>query len=113
MKTLIKIEEAFLFALSIFLFSQLPCAWWWFPLLLLAPDIGMMGYLFNTQTGAVLYNFIHHRALSISLYIVGSLVNIPVLQLIGIILFAHSSLDRVFDYGLKYRDDFKHTHLSD
>ena len=73
----------------------------------------MLGYIINTHTGALLYNFIHHRALSVSLYVVGSIMNVPVLQLAGIILFAHSSIDRVFEFGLKYNDNFKHTHLNE
>ena len=113
MKTLIRIEEAFFFGLSIFLFSQLGFRWWWFPLLLFVPDIGMIGYLINNKVGAIIYNIIHHRAVSIALYIIGSIIKNPLLQLAGIILFAHSSIDRVFHYGLKYNDDFKHTHLND
>jgi len=31
--------------------------------------------------------------------------------LVGIILFSHSAMDRVFGYGLKYPDSFKNTHL--
>ena len=111
MKTLIKLEEAFLFILSIYLFTILPYAWWWFPLLLFVPDLGMIGYVFNTKVGAYVYNIVHHRAISIIIYLIGSIITFPVLQLIGIILFAHSSLDRVFQYGFKYIDDFKHTHL--
>jgi len=32
MRTLLRIEEAFLFLLSVFLFSRIGYAWWWFPL---------------------------------------------------------------------------------
>ncbi len=111
MKTLLRIEEAFLFLLAIFLFSRTGYAWWWFPLLLFAPDAGMLGYLLNPKVGAYLYNFIHHRALAVALYVLGALLSIGILQLIGIMLFAHSSLDRVFHFGLKYEDRFEHTHL--
>jgi len=110
MKTLLRIEEAFLFLLSIFLFSRIGYAWWWFPLLLFAPDVGMLGYLIHPKAGAYLYNFIHHRSVAVILYVLGVLLSISVLQLIGTILFAHSSLDRVFHFGLKYPDRFKHTH---
>lgn len=41
----------------------------------------------------------------------GAAVNNPALQLAGLILLGHSSLDRVLGYGLKYADSFKHTHL--
>jgi hypothetical protein len=111
MKTLLRIEEAFLFLLAVFLFSRTGYAWWWFPLLLFAPDAGMLGYLLNPKLGAWVYNFIHHRALAIALYVLGVLLPVPALQLAGVILFAHSSLDRVLDFGLKYGDRFAHTHL--
>jgi hypothetical protein len=45
MKTLLKIEEAFVLGLSIFLFSKLDFAWWWYPVLILTPDLSMVGYL--------------------------------------------------------------------
>jgi MFS family permease len=112
MKNLIRLEEIALFGLSIFLFSLLNYSWWWFPLLLLLPDIGMIGYVFNSKVGAYVYNFVHHRGVAVVLYIVGALITQPLLQLIGIILFAHSTIDRVFNFGLKYADNFKHTHLT-
>ncbi len=112
MRSLLKIEEVFLFILSIYLFTQLDYAWWWFPTLILLPDIGMLGYLINTKIGAIIYNIVHHRAASIIVYVVGSIIFSPITQLIGIIMFAHTAMDRVFDYGLKYSDNFKHTHLS-
>ena len=112
MKNLIRLEEIALFALSIFLFSLLNYNWWFFPLFLLLPDLSMIGYLADTKVGAFLYNIVHHRGLSVSLYITGALIEQQILQLLGVILFAHSTIDRVFDFGLKYADDFKHTHLS-
>jgi Domain of unknown function (DUF4260) len=87
-------------------------SWWYFPLLLLVPDIGMIGYAANTKVGALIYNAVHHRAISLTIYMLGALIKNEWLLLIAVILFAHSSLDRVFDYGLKFPDDFKHTHLS-
>jgi hypothetical protein len=111
MKILLKIEEVAFFGASIFLFSRLNYAWWWFPLLLFAPDIGMTGYLLNTRIGAVVYNIFHHRALSVSLCVTGVILGNSTVQLVGILLFAHSTLDRIFNYGLKYPDAFKHTHL--
>lgn len=38
-------------------------------------------------------------------------MNMPVFMFIGIVMFAHSSFDRVLGYGLKYCDNFKNTHL--
>jgi len=111
MKNLLKLEEAFMFGLSIFLFTQLDFAWWWYPALLFTPDFSMFGYLFSTQTGAMTYNFIHHKALGISIFIIGIILASQPLQLAGLILFGHSSMDRILGYGLKYSDSFQHTHL--
>ncbi len=86
-------------------------AWWWYPLLFFTPDVSMLGYLGGTRLGAVIYDIVHHRALSIGIYILGAILANPPLQLAGLILFGHSSLDRVLGYGLKYSDSFQNTHL--
>ena len=111
MKTTLKIEEFAQFIFGIFLFSQLEFSWWVFPALLLLPDIGMLGYLFNTKVGAVTYNLFHHKAVAILFIIAGMLYFGEICTLIGVILFSHSAMDRIFGYGLKYSDSFKNTHL--
>lgn len=111
MKNIIKLEELFLFALSIFLFAQLDYAWWWYLVLLLAPDIGAVGYLVSPALGSVTYNLVHHKGVAILGYVAGAFVGNPLLQLAGLIMLGHSSVDRAFGYGLKYPDSFKHTHL--
>ncbi len=113
MDLLIKLEELTLFGGSIYLFTLTPYAWWVFPLLLFVPDISMLGYVINTKLGSIIYNFGHHRGIIILLYFLAVYIKSDVLALISIILFAHSTLDRVFGYGLKYSDDFKHTHLNE
>lgn len=111
MKKIVSLESLGLFLLSIFLFSQLSYAWWVFPALLLLPDLSMIGYAFGPKFGAILYNIFHHQLLGIALYLVGIYGQLEVLQLIGIILFAHSAMDRIFGYGLKYYSGFQDTHL--
>lgn len=111
MRNLIKIEELFLFLLSIYLFIQLDYAWWWYALLFLAPDLGMIGYLMTPQVGAQTYNLLHHKAIAVALFLIGAGLSIPPLQLAGVIILGHSSADRVLGYGLKYPDAFQHTHL--
>ena len=111
MKYLLKLEEAALFALSIFWFSKLDYSWWWYPLLFFAPDLSMLGYLGGAKAGAITYNFAHHKGLSVGVFVAGVLLASQPLQLTGLILFGHSSMDRVWGYGLKYEDSFQHTHL--
>jgi len=113
MKKLIQLEEAALFGLSIYLFSLLNYAWWWFPALLLVPDLSMIGYAFGNKVGAWVYNVIHHRGLAIAVYLLGIYFANAAIQLTGVILFSHSSMDRMFGYGLKYEQGFKFTHLGE
>ncbi|VXB58356.1 conserved hypothetical protein [Flavobacterium sp. 9AF] len=111
MKTMLKLEEVGLFVGSLYLFSQLSFAWWWFPLLLLTPDVGMLGYLINSRMGAWTYNVMHHRLVGIVILLLGSYINNNAVTLAGVILLAHISFDRILGYGLKYEDSFHHTHL--
>jgi hypothetical protein len=111
MKRIISLESLGLFLLSIYLFSLLSYPWWVFPALLLLPDLSMIGYAFGPKVGAILYNFFHHQFLGIALYLIGFYFQVEVLQLLGIILFGHSAMDRIFGYGLKYFTGFQDTHL--
>jgi hypothetical protein len=111
MKTIVRLEELGIFLFSIYLFSTLEYSWWLFPLLLFLPDVSMVGYVGNPKLGAVIYNFFHFRALALFLFVLGIYISLPLLSLIGVILFAHSSIDRAFGYGLKFGDSFSHSHL--
>ena len=111
MKRTIALEEVAMFGLSIFLFDKLNFAWWWYAVLILAPDLSMVGYMVNTRIGAWVYNFFHNKGVAIVVYIAGFYLNNEVVQLTGVILFGHSSMDRMLGYGLKYPDSFQHTHL--
>ena len=101
MKTLIKLEELAFVVLSIYLFLALDYAWWWFPLLFFVPDASLIGYLINPRVGVITYNFIHHKALAILLYLLGSFTQLPALQLAGLVMFGHSSFDRALGFGLQ------------
>jgi hypothetical protein len=111
MKTLLKSEEAVQFLATIGLFAQLDYAWWVFPALLLLPDLSMVGYLVSPRVGAFTYNLGHHKGLALGLGVLGLELGNPALELTGLILFAHATFDRIWGYGLKYPDAFKHTHL--
>ena len=111
MKNALKLEELGMFLLSIYLFNQLHFSWWMFPLLILTPDIGALGYVVSNKAGAVLYNIFHHKGIAILVYLSGIYLRNENIQLAGLILFGHSSMDRIFGYGLKYFEGFKFTHL--
>lgn len=111
MQNSIKLEEVAMFLISILLFAQFDYAWWVYMVFILAPDIGMIGYAVNTRIGAITYNLFHHKGIAIAVGSLGFYLSNSELQLAGIILFGHASMDRIFGYGLKYPDSFKHTHL--
>ena len=79
--------------------------------MILLPDIGMLGYVLNPKIGAIIYNAFHHKGVAIVFFFIGIYFNLELLQFIGIILFSHAAMDRIFGYGLKYFDAFSNTHL--
>jgi hypothetical protein len=113
MEKSIKLEELGLLLLGIYLFNQLEYAWWWFLVLILVPDFSMIGYLFGNRIGAICYNIAHHRGIAIVVYFVGIYTSTTILQLLAVMLFAHSAMDRMLGYGLKYEKGFKYTHLGE
>lgn len=114
MKTILNLEEAGMLLLAIAAFYlQSPYAWWVFLLCILLPDLSMLGYAAGNKAGAFVYNFVHHKGVAILVYLAGYYFHTDWLLFTGIILFAHSCMDRIFGYGLKYVTGFKDTHLGE
>jgi Domain of unknown function (DUF4260) len=111
MKNIIKIEEAAMFAICVYGLYFLNAGWWCYLLLIFGPDVSMIGYALGSHVGAGLYNMFHHKGFAIFIFAVGLYTENVLLQTIGIILFGHSSMDRMFGYGLKLNRGFKYTHL--
>jgi hypothetical protein len=111
MKSLIRLEEALMLAMAVYLNSFLPFSPWLYWILFLTPDIGMIGYLINSRTGAFTYNLLHHKGVAILLYMAGIYFQAESLQFTGLLLFGHSAFDRMLGYGLKYNESFHNTHL--
>ena len=109
----LKAEAVVIFAASIWLFASQGLDWWWFPVLLLVPDIFMVGYLANIKLGAISYNIGHSLIPGLALIVLGLIIGSPWTTAIGAIWVGHVGMDRAVGYGLKYHDSFKHTHLSD
>lgn len=122
MKLTLRLEELAMFLASIGLLYMADVSWWWYLLLLIGPDVSMIGYLAGNSTGAWLYNLFHHKGFGILLTGIGMILffqgsfltsnpNIEWVIFTGIVIFGHSSMDRFFGYGLKYKQGFKYTHL--
>ncbi len=110
-KNILRIEGALFFLISLYVFYLREMSWLIFFLLLFTPDISMIGYLKDKKIGSVIYNLGHNYLLAIALVILGNVLPYDWMVTLGIILFAHVSLDRALGYGLKYPGDFKNTHI--
>lgn len=110
-RRILQIESAIFFLISLYLFSLREQSWLIFILLLLTPDISMIGYIKDKKIGSIIYNLVHNYILAIALVILGNISPYDWMVTLGIILFAHVSLDRLFGFGLKYTSDFKDTHI--
>lgn len=111
MKNTLKLEELAMFGLSVWALYFFNAAWWHYLLLLLGPDISMIAYVGGNKLGAFGYNLFHHKAVGVILFVLGFFLADITIQIAGIILFGHSSMDRMFGYGLKLKEGFKYTHL--
>ncbi|WP_139491975.1 DUF4260 domain-containing protein [Brevibacillus dissolubilis] len=110
-KAILHLEGLFVLVLSVYFYNQVSADWLLFAILLLAPDIFMLGYLINPQIGSVLYNVGHTYVVVIPLLLYGILVQDNLVLSIGLIWAAHIGMDRLVGYGLKYPTGFKDTHL--
>ncbi len=86
--------------------------WLAFILLLLVPDVTMVGYLVNNQPGSIVYNLGHTYSLPLLLGVLSLIFNAPLGLQLALIWLAHIGMDRMVGYGLKYEAGFKETHLS-
>jgi len=92
-------------------FTQLEASWIAFALLLLIPDLSMVGFLRGTRLGATTYNVVHNYVLVAAVLAAGVIFGADVVTALGVILAAHIGMDRAIGYGLKYPTAFGHTHL--
>lgn len=111
MKLLLKTEQLAYLITCYAATLYLGYTWWLFLILLLTPDISMVGYLFGNRWGAWCYNLFHHQGAALLVIITGWHFSLPTLLLVGIILLGHSAMDRALGYGLKYSSGFHDTHL--
>ena len=106
-----RIEGGVLFALSLLLYWKTAGPWLLFVLLILAPDLFMLGYLGGPRPGAAAYNLGHTWLLPGILAAVGILGGARLAIDIALIWLGHIGADRLLGYGLKLPTAFQDTHL--
>ncbi len=110
-KLWLRLDGLVLFIATVILFSGQGQKWWLYPVLLLVPDIFMLGYLAKTRVGAFFYNLGHSYLAPAIMILLAWRAGSKMALAIGIIWLGHIGWDRFFGYGLKYDSSFKHTHL--
>ena len=111
MKSILKLEELAMWIVCLYALYLLDAAWWLYLVMLIGPDISFLGYIAGNKIGAVIYNLFHHKGIAVLFFLAGLIFHNEVAEIIGIVLFGHSSQDRLFGYGLKYFGGFQFTHL--
>ncbi|MFC6638745.1 DUF4260 domain-containing protein [Sulfitobacter sediminilitoris] len=108
---ILRLEGLAVVIAALLCFGYLGGSWMLFALLILSPDLMMLGYLRGPRLGALLYNLGHSyfgpSVLGGAAFIIG---NVIIWQL-ALIWVAHIGLDRALGFGLKYGSGFKETHL--
>lgn len=111
-RLLLHAEGLALFILATGLYAHFVGDWLLFVVLLLAPDLAMIGYVANKKIGAMTYNALHTTLAPIALGAVSIVLGWQFGFALALILAAHIGMDRTVGYGLKYAKDFKSTHLN-
>ncbi len=111
-KAILHLEGAVFLAASIwYYFFQVDGGWVLFAVLILAPDLSMIGFVKDTRLGSITYNLMHNYVLAVAAIVIGVATDTNMVTLLGLILSAHVGMDRSLAYGLKYASDFKDTHM--
>ena len=106
-----RLEGGVLLALSLLLYWKASGSWLLFIVLILAPDLFMLGYLGGPRLGGAVYNLGHTWLLPGILGAVGILGSAALAIDIALIWFGHIGVDRLLGYGLKLPTAFQDTHL--
>ncbi|TPI14973.1 DUF4260 family protein [Mesorhizobium sp. B4-1-3] len=107
----VRFEWVTIAALAIVCYAMAGFSWWLFVLLILAPDLSMLGYLAGPRVGAVTYNALHVLIAPLVLLLAGALLAGPVTTAVALIWITHIAIDRALGYGLKLPTGFQDTHL--
>ena len=108
---LLRAEGGLIFGASLLVYGELRENWLLFVVLVLAPDVAILGYFLCVRLGAAIYNLFHTLAVPLLLIGVSVVSKQHWLLPYGLIWSAHIGVDRLFGYGLKYPTKFRDTHL--
>ena len=108
----LRLEGLVIGGAAVIAYGPMGGSWMLFALLLLSPDLLMLGYLAGNRAGAFCYNMAHSYLGPVGLGLYGFLAGLDLGLQLALIWAAHIGLDRAMGYGLKYAAGFRQTHLN-
>ena len=108
---LLRLEGLAALIAAVVAYHALDASWAAFALLLLTPDLALLGYLGGPRLGALAYNSVHTYLAPALLALVGTLGLVANVWPIALIWVAHIGMDRALGLGLKFASAFGATHL--
>ena len=108
---LLRMEGGCVLSLSILYYQQIHASWILYFVLLLVPDLAMLGYLCGSRSGTISYNVIHTLIGPLLLVGFAIISKSPFLLPYALIWTSHIGVDRLLGFGLKYPTRFSDTHL--
>lgn len=109
---LLHVEGLAVLIATIVLYAWTGGDWLAFALLLLVPDVSMLGYVAGPGVGSVVYNAVHTYVGPVALGLLALAGGWMTGVALALIWLAHIGMDRTVGYGLKYATGFKDTHIS-
>ncbi|WP_374686913.1 DUF4260 domain-containing protein [Promineifilum sp.] len=110
-RTLLHVEGGALLLAATAAYFRLGHPWWLYLLLLIAPDLSLLGYAAGPRVGAVAYNLVHTMVAPIIVLVAGWWVGSAGAVAVCLVWLAHLGMDRMLGLGLKYPDAGKSTHF--
>lgn len=110
-RLLLRVEGLCALVASTLAYHHLGGSWMLFVLLLLVPDLALLGYAAGPRVGAILYNACHTYLAPALLAALAYFGILPGAWLLSLIWVAHIGLDRALGLGLKFETAFRDTHL--
>lgn len=110
-RALLHLEGAALLLLATAAYFRLGQPWWLFLLLLLAPDLSLLGLLAGPRVGAVAYDAVHTMVGPLLLLAAGWWLGAGTAVAVALVWLAHLGMDRMLGLGLRYADGRNETHM--
>lgn len=108
---ILRLEGLALLAAAVFLYARYGDGWVLFALLILAPDLSLLGYTAGPAVGAAAYDLLHTTVLPLAVGVVGIVAGSEAILSVALVWLAHIGMDRGLGYGLKLTSGFRDTHL--